>query len=117
MYDPKTHRVCISQDVVWLLQMFYQKQKNIQEMETDPVTVGSWSSNPQGVLRFIEVGEGISNEIAQGSDTPTDQYDEGSIENEAEDQPVNDNTGRNTTAPTGVAVTKNSSGSVKHQHD
>ena len=35
MYDPKTHRVRVSHDVVWVHQMFYQKQKSVQEMVTD----------------------------------------------------------------------------------
>ena len=46
MYDPKTHRVHVSCDLVWLHQMFYQK--NSKEMVTGKITVGNWFKNPQG---------------------------------------------------------------------
>ena len=38
--------------------MFYQKAKNAPELFMDPITVGNWTRNMQGVLRFIEVGGG-----------------------------------------------------------
>ena len=60
MYDPKTQLVWVSHDVVWLHHMFYQKAQNAQELSKDPITVGNWTRNAQGVLRFIEVGEGVS---------------------------------------------------------
>ena len=62
------------------------KKKSVQEMVTDLVTVGSWSHNPQGVLRFIEVGEGISESIVQGNNNSINQNDEGIYENKAEEQ-------------------------------
>ena len=66
--------------------MFYQKAQNAQELSTDPITVGNWTRNAQSVLRFIEVGEGVSKgpvtenaEVAEDDGNPL-------IENEAEDQ-------------------------------
>ena len=57
MYDPKTHRVHVSCDMVWLHSMYYQK--NSKELVMDQIAVGNWCKNPQGMSRFIEVGEGI----------------------------------------------------------
>ena len=42
MYDPATHRVCQSQDVVWLHRMFYEKRNNNSELNTNNVSVGNW---------------------------------------------------------------------------
>ena len=81
MYDPKTHRVHLSCNVVWLHQMFYQK--NSKEMVMGQITVGNWFRNPQGMSRFIEVGEGISEASCEENyntvDTPI-------IENDMEEQ-------------------------------
>ena len=35
MYDPKTHRVPVLHDIVWLHRMFYEKPKSVEEMVTD----------------------------------------------------------------------------------
>ena len=40
--------------------MLYQAANNAQELNTDPIAVGNWTRNTQGVLRFIEVEEGVS---------------------------------------------------------
>ena len=45
MYDPKTHRVHVSQDIVWLHRMYYQK--NPKEMGTDQITVAIGTKNPR----------------------------------------------------------------------
>ena len=42
MYDPATHRVCQSHDVVWLHRMFYEKCNNNTELNTNNVSVGNW---------------------------------------------------------------------------
>ena len=71
MYDPKMHRVHVTHDVVWLHHMFYQKTNTVGKLNTDSISVGKWSKNPHGVVQFIEVGEGISEGIAQGpEETP-----------------------------------------------
>ena len=59
MNDPKTQHVWVSCNVVWLHHMSYQKAKNAPELDTDPITEDNWTRNTQGVLRFIEVGEGV----------------------------------------------------------
>ena len=73
MYDPIT---CVSHNVVWPHRMFYK------EMVTDQITVENLFRNPQGMSRFIEVGEGISEvsdlENCSTADTPI-------IENDAEE--------------------------------
>ena len=41
------------------------------ELNTNSISVGNWSRNSQGVLQFIEVGEGISDGTEQGpEETP-----------------------------------------------
>ena len=45
MYDPATHRVCQSHDVVWLNRMFYEKCNNNSELNTNNVIVGNWKNN------------------------------------------------------------------------
>ena len=77
-------------------------------MVTDQATVGGWSHNPLGVLRFIEVGEEISKDNVHGNNNPIDQNVEGIHENEEEDQPVDDSSVLDNTAPTGGAVTMSS---------
>ena len=81
MYDPKTHRLHVSHNVMWLHRMIYQK--NSKEMVMGQITVGHWFKNPQGMSRFIEVGEGISEVLDQENystvDTPI-------VENDAEEQ-------------------------------
>ena len=59
MYDPVTHRVRQSRDVVWLHRMFYEKRNNTAELNTNNVSVGNWQSNGDGDLQFVEVGEGV----------------------------------------------------------
>ena len=85
MYDPKMHRVCIMHDVVWLHHMFYQKSNSVGELNTDHICVGNWLCMTKGVSRFIEAGEGISNEEdkePQEIHSPTNDSDK------FEDQPV-----------------------------
>ena len=55
IYGPKMHRVCISFDVIWLHQMFYQKESMVGELNMDYMCVGNWSNKTQGVSQFIEV--------------------------------------------------------------
>ena len=89
MYDPKTHRVCISQDVLWLHHMFYQKTHTVEELKTDSISVGNWSRNPQGVLWLIEVGEGITEATKQGpEETPMTVDDPTNNQEGLEVQPV-----------------------------
>ena len=66
----------------------FHKAKNAQELNTDPISVGNWTRNMQGVLRFIEVGEGVfegpvmeNAELMEDNNNPL-------IENEFEDQPI-----------------------------
>ena len=59
MYDPATHRVHQSRDVVWLHRMFYEKCNNNTELNTNNVSVGNLRNNSDGDLRFVEVGEGV----------------------------------------------------------
>ena len=59
MYDPATHRVRQSRDVVWLHRMFYKKRNNNAELNTNNVSVGNWQNNDNGDLQFVEVGEGV----------------------------------------------------------
>ena len=110
MYDPKTHRVHVLRDIVWLHRMFYQKkQKSVQEMVTDQVTVGSWSHNPQGVLRFIEVGERISESVVQGNNNSINQNYESINETGAEQHQVEHNPVSNNAGPPGEVMTTSSS--------
>ena len=48
MYDPVTHRVRQSRDVVWLHRMFYEKHNNNTELNTKNVSVGNWLNNGEG---------------------------------------------------------------------
>ena len=57
MYNPKTYRVHVSWDVMWLHQLFYQK--NSKEIVMGKITVRNWFKIPQGTSWFIEVAEGI----------------------------------------------------------
>ena len=51
------HKVCtLTSHDIWL---FYQKLTTVGESNMDPITVGNWARNPQGVLWLIEVGEGV----------------------------------------------------------
>ena len=50
MYDPVTHRVCQSRDVVWLHRMFYEKRNNNSELNTNNISVGNWKNNGNGDL-------------------------------------------------------------------
>ena len=78
----------MSHDVVWLHHMFYQKAKNAHELNTDPITVGNWTRNMQGVLRFIEVGEGVSKgPVTENAELAQDN-ENSLIENKLEDQPI-----------------------------
>ena len=86
MYYPKTQHVWVSHDVVWLHWMSYQKTANAQEMNMDPITVGNWTRNSQGVLRFIEVGEGVSKDPEKAE--IAEDHDNSFIENELEEQPT-----------------------------
>ena len=57
----------------------------VGELHTDHISVGNKSRKTQGVLRFVEVGEGISegnDEELQDINNPTNN------ENDLEDQPV-----------------------------
>ena len=58
MYDPATHQVHQSRDVVWLHRMFYEKRNNNAELNTKNVSVGNWLNNGEGEHQFVEVGEG-----------------------------------------------------------
>ena len=59
MYDPATHRVRQSRDVVWLHRMFYGKRNNNTELNSNNVSVGNWLNNGDGEHRFVDVGEGV----------------------------------------------------------
>ena len=59
MYDPATHRVHQSRNVVWLHRMFYEKRNNNAEFNTNNVSVGNWQNYGNGDLQFVEVGEGV----------------------------------------------------------
>ena len=59
MYDPATHRVHQSRDMVWLHRMFYEKHNNNAELNTNNISVGNSRSHGDGDHRFVEVGEGV----------------------------------------------------------
>ena len=59
MYDPATHRVHQSRNVVWLHRMFYKKHINNSKLNTNNVSVGNWENNGDGDLQFVEVGQGV----------------------------------------------------------
>ena len=59
MYDPVTHRVHQSHDVVWLHRMLYEKCNNNSELNTNNISVRNWNNNGNGNLQFVEVGEGV----------------------------------------------------------
>ena len=59
MYDPATHQVHQSRDVVWLHRMFYEKRNNNAELNTNNASVGNWLNNGEGKHRLVEVGEGV----------------------------------------------------------
>ena len=81
MYNTKTHRVCISCDVVWLHRMHYKK--NNKELVMIQSTVGNWHKNPQGMSRFIDVGEGIFEVPDQANDNNTENT---TVESSMEEQ-------------------------------
>ena len=85
MYNPKTHRVCVSHNVMWLHRMFYQNDS--KEMAMGQITVGNWFKNPQGTSRSIEVGEGISEASDQENYNTVDMP---IIENDVEEQSTED---------------------------
>ena len=88
MYNPKTQWVWVSHNVVWLHHRFYQKAKNAQELNTDPITIGHLTRNTQGVLRFIEVGEGVSEGPVMENAELMEDNNNPLIENEFEHQPI-----------------------------
>ena len=59
MYDPATHRVRQSRDVVWLHRMFYEKHNNNAELNTNNISVGNWQNHSDGDYQFVEAGEGV----------------------------------------------------------
>ena len=68
--------------------MFYQKIQNVQELNRDLITVCNWIRNTQGVLMFIEVGEGVSRGPVMENAEVMEDDGNSLIENEAEYQPV-----------------------------
>ena len=67
--------------------MFYQKTNTVGELNTDCISVGNWSRNPQGVLWFIVVWEGITEVTEQGpEETPMTVDDPMNNQEELEDQ-------------------------------
>ena len=91
MYDPATHRVHQSCDVVWLHRMFYEKCNNISELNTSNTSVGSWNNNGNGNLQFVEVGEGVIED--QTTAAQEEENDPEQIMNEEED--INDTSVQN----------------------
>ena len=79
MYDPATHRVRQSREVVWLYRMFYEKRNNNAELNTKNVSIGNWLNNGEGAHRFVEVVEGVI------EDQPTTVHQE-----ENDPDPIND---------------------------
>ena len=86
MYDPATHRVHQSCDVVWLHRMFYEKHNNNTELNTNNISVGNWRNHGDGDHRFVEVGEGVIEDqstdripsTTPGAEPPRDARDSGS---------------------------------------
>ena len=76
----------MSCNVVWQHHMLYQKVKNAQELNMNPITVDYWTRNTQGVLRFIEVGEGVSKGPVMENAEAAEDDRNSLIENEAENQ-------------------------------
>ena len=76
------------------------------ELNTNFISVGNWSRNSQGVLQFIEVGEGISDGTEQGpEETPMAVDKPTNNQEELEDQPVGDHEEQqNSPAPTVTTV-------------
>ena len=85
MYDPKKHSGCIMCDVVWLHHMFYQKTNLVGELNTDHICVRNWSHMTKAVMRFIDMGEGVSD---VEDEEPQEIHSSTNDSNELEDQPV-----------------------------
>ena len=70
MYDS----MCRCHAMWWgYITCFIKKLKHSQELNTDPTTVGNWTRNLQGVLRFIKVGEGVSEDpVAENAEIAED---------------------------------------------
>ena len=83
MYDPATHRVRQSHDVVWLHRMFYEKRNNNAELNTKDVSVGNWLNNEENGHRFVEVGEGVIED--QPATVYQEENDPGPINDELEE--------------------------------
>ena len=94
MYDPATHRVHQSRNVVWLHRMFYEKRNKNAELNINNVSVGNWQNNGDGDLRFVEVGEGVIEDQfttvhQEEEDNPVPINDEADESNQVEN--ANDN--------------------------
>ena len=72
-------------DVVWLHYMFNQKTNSVRELNTDHICIGNWLCTTKVELRFIGVGEGISNEE---DEEPQEIHSPTNNSNKLEDHPV-----------------------------
>ena len=97
MYDPATHRVRQSRDVVWLHRMFYEKRNNNAELNTKNVSVGNWLNNGEGKHRFVEVGEGVIED--QPATVHQEENDPGLINDELEENKLVGNSNNNGVQP------------------
>ena len=86
MYNPITQHVQVLCDVVWLHHMFYQKAKNTEELNMDPITVCNWTRNSQGVHRGWERVSEVP--VVENAEI-TEDHENSLIENKLEDQPIN----------------------------
>ena len=99
MYDPATHQVRQSRDVVWLHRMFYEKRNNNAELNTKNVSVGNWLNNGEGEHRFVEVGEGVIDN--QSATVHQEENDPGPINDELEENKLVGNSNNNGVQPGG----------------
>ena len=117
MYDPATHRVRQSRDVVWLHRMFYEKRNNNTELNTKNVSVGNWLNNSEGGHRFVEVGEGVI-EDQSITTQQEEEHDPGPLNDEVEENNAVGNPNNNGVLPgtnNNNASTVTTSGRISRQ--
>ena len=115
MYDPATHRVRQSRDVVWLHRMFYEQRNNNAELNTKDVSVGNWLNNEESGHRFVQVwGGGVIED--QPATVYQEENDPGPINDELEEnngnsvdndvQPNNNNNNNTSTVTTSGRISR-----------
>jgi hypothetical protein len=81
MWDPRTNRVHITRDVIWLKRMFFEKQEDDSDMAIPPFDVDS-------------------NENERAGESNNEHEESQTEQNEAEEEPIKTRTGRVVMKPT-----------------